>query len=196
MEGRSNCQLGSNGGGSPGDFKLRAARRGSINIHRYHKLMVKLPLRSRPGQSAYLLLCAILMILWNWRCFAIFLQLRMNSLPNFWGPTLVREIKWSVCPDDTGSFCSFLKVPLEYGSTQDYATVAMRMYPATVPPSQRLGTIFTNPGVRRDMTRGDANSARTGPRHLRPRNSGQNRAFAECNIPWQVRYHQLGPARS
>ncbi|KAJ7766610.1 Alpha/Beta hydrolase protein [Mycena metata] len=120
--------------------------------------MVKLPLRSRTGHSAYLLLCAILMILWNWPCFFLQLRMIMNSLS---APTLVREIKWSVCPDDTGSFCFFLKVPLEYGTTQDYATVAMRMYPATVPPSQRLGTIFTNPGG--PGSSGHATLVKTGP---------------------------------
>ncbi|KAJ7154178.1 hypothetical protein C8R46DRAFT_1227785 [Mycena filopes] len=58
------------------------------------------------------------------------------------------QIKWNTCPDDTSFLCSFLDVPLDYSdeASEDYATLAIRLYPATVPPSQRLGTIFTNPG--------------------------------------------------
>ncbi|KAJ7029410.1 Alpha/Beta hydrolase protein [Mycena alexandri] len=130
------------------------------------KPMLKLPLWSRPGH----LLCALLMaqmLLWNWPCFADLFCSQMTSLSNFWVPTaatLAREkseIEWSVCPDDIGFSCSFLRVPLDYGTTGDYATLAMRMYPATVPPSQRLGTIFTNPGG--PGTSGHAILLKTGP---------------------------------
>ncbi|KAJ7137961.1 Alpha/Beta hydrolase protein [Mycena epipterygia] len=69
-----------------------------------------------------------------------------------WHPGLVRQkstITWESCPDHSKLFCAFFAVPLDYSNltgVQDRAIIAMRMYPATVPPSQRLGTIFTNPG--------------------------------------------------
>ncbi|KAJ7706820.1 hypothetical protein B0H17DRAFT_1034569 [Mycena rosella] len=49
----------------------------------------------------------------------------------------------------------------EYLSTEDRAVLALRLYPATVPPSQRLRTIFTNPGG--PGASGHATLLKTGP---------------------------------
>ncbi|KAJ7772887.1 TAP-like protein-domain-containing protein [Mycena maculata] len=81
-------------------------------------------------------------------------------------PNLIRKnssLNWESCPDNSSFFCAFLTVPLDYSNrtTEDTAIIAMRMYPATVPPSQRLGTILTNPGG--PGTSGHATLLKTGP---------------------------------
>jgi hypothetical protein len=40
-------------------------------------------------------------------------------------------------------------VPLDYSypTAEDSSVISMRMLPATVPDSEQLGTIFTNPGA-------------------------------------------------
>ncbi|KAJ6480802.1 Alpha/Beta hydrolase protein [Mycena vitilis] len=120
------------------------------------KSTIRPPSRSGRKRRGFYLPLAFMMAtqiaLWHWS----------TSLPSFWNwklhPTeLVREnstIKWRACPDNASFLCTFLKVPLDYSNhgilppsaPEDYATIAMRLYPATVPTSQRLGTIFTNPG--------------------------------------------------
>ncbi|KAJ6526211.1 TAP-like protein-domain-containing protein [Mycena vulgaris] len=105
-------------------------------------------------------------------CTKLLSHLKMGSTHLDSQPNLVREnstLKWKPCPDDHSFFCAFLLVPLDYSngtgvaqvSTEDRATIAMRVYPATVPTSQRLGTIFTNPGG--PGTSGHATLLKTGP---------------------------------
>ncbi|EMS24286.1 alpha/beta hydrolase, peptidase [Rhodotorula toruloides NP11] len=55
---------------------------------------------------------------------------------------------WYPCPDDSTTLCSFLTVPLDYTDPRPNETVslALRMIPATVPPKEQLGYLFTNPG--------------------------------------------------
>ncbi|KAF7337822.1 hypothetical protein MVEN_02005100 [Mycena venus] len=105
------------------------------------------------------LLLVIQIAFWNWSVAVDNGPWLLKSTTTFWnsGPTLlVREnstIKWRACPDDSSFFCAFLEVPLDYDSSRtsvqlhpQHATLALRMYPATAPASQRLGTIFVNPG--------------------------------------------------
>ncbi|KAJ7720861.1 TAP-like protein-domain-containing protein [Mycena maculata] len=58
------------------------------------------------------------------------------------------HLQWTPCPDNSTFYCSFFAVPLDYAtpSSEDKTVIAMRMYPATVSGSERLGSIFTNPG--------------------------------------------------
>ncbi|GAA5947973.1 hypothetical protein JCM3775_001144 [Rhodotorula graminis] len=57
-------------------------------------------------------------------------------------------IWWSQCPDDSTTYCGFLNVPRDYTDPKadDLVSLALRMIPATVPPKERLGYLFTNPG--------------------------------------------------
>ncbi|KAJ7453101.1 Alpha/Beta hydrolase protein [Mycena latifolia] len=92
---------------------------------------------------------------WDWPICATRLlsRLKTGDLESHRPTNLVREksrLGWEACPDNHSYFCAFLPVPLEYSNrteaTEDRAILALRLYPATVPPTQRLGTIFTNPG--------------------------------------------------
>ncbi|GAA5865149.1 hypothetical protein JCM1840_003923 [Sporobolomyces johnsonii] len=55
---------------------------------------------------------------------------------------------WAPCPDVTDTFCSTLRVPLDYINPKASETVslALRMLPAAVPPKEQLGYLFINPG--------------------------------------------------
>ncbi|KAJ6531058.1 Alpha/Beta hydrolase protein [Mycena capillaripes] len=138
--------------------------------------MLKPPLPSPPRRkfrqyhSPCLALFLVTQIaLWNW-----FLDAGLpgstSSVRN-WAANLAREnskIKWQTCPDDASFFCAFLNVPLDYSNRtatqlfpKNSATIAMRLYPATVPAAERLGTIFTNPGG--PGTSGHATLVKTGP---------------------------------
>ncbi|KAJ7058129.1 hypothetical protein C8F01DRAFT_1371567 [Mycena amicta] len=57
-------------------------------------------------------------------------------------------LRWASCPDNSTFYCTFFPVPLDYDvqDNADKAVLALRMYPATVPLEERLGTIMTNPG--------------------------------------------------
>ncbi|KAJ7319325.1 Alpha/Beta hydrolase protein [Mycena albidolilacea] len=117
-------------------------------------LKLRPPLASSRKPLLYLpclgILLVIQIIVWQWN--------RSDTIPkSFWNSRLdlVREkskIEWKICPDDPSFFCAFLAVPLDYSNRTlmqlhpQAATIAMRLYPATVPSAQRLGTIFTNPG--------------------------------------------------
>ncbi|KAJ7706732.1 hypothetical protein B0H17DRAFT_1192308 [Mycena rosella] len=66
-------------------------------------------------------------------------------------PGLVRTnatLQWTACPDNSTFYCTFFAVPLDYDApaAPDKTVIAMRMFPATVPASERLSSIFTNPG--------------------------------------------------
>lgn len=58
-------------------------------------------------------------------------------------------LDWSPCPDNATFYCSFFTVPLDYSAPweDDKTHIAMRMYPASVGSDERLGSVFTNPGV-------------------------------------------------
>ncbi|KAF7320923.1 hypothetical protein HMN09_00179000 [Mycena chlorophos] len=75
------------------------------------------------------------------------------------------SITWTACPDNSTFYCAFFPVPLDYDtpddSDGDRTVLAMRMFPATVPSEDRLGSIFTNPGGPGGS--GHANLLRTGP---------------------------------
>jgi hypothetical protein len=120
-------------------------------------LKLRPPLASSRKSLLYLpflgVLLVIQVIVWQWS--------RFDTTPkSFWNSRvdLVREkskIEWKICPDDPSFFCAFLAVPLDYSNRTlmqlrpQTATIAMRLYPATAPSAQRLGTIFTNPGARK-----------------------------------------------
>ncbi|KAJ7186421.1 hypothetical protein C8R46DRAFT_1184442 [Mycena filopes] len=57
-------------------------------------------------------------------------------------------LKWTACPDNSTFYCSYFTVPLDYAEPEAEAktVIAMRMFPATVTASERVGSIFTNPG--------------------------------------------------
>ncbi|GAA5900239.1 hypothetical protein JCM8208_002061 [Rhodotorula glutinis] len=57
-------------------------------------------------------------------------------------------IWWSQCPDDSTTYCGFLNVPRDYTDPKadEVVSLALRMIPATVPPKEQLGYLFTNPG--------------------------------------------------
>ncbi|GAA5854844.1 hypothetical protein JCM9279_005534 [Rhodotorula babjevae] len=57
-------------------------------------------------------------------------------------------IWWSQCPDDSTTYCGFLNVPLDYTDPKadEVVSLSLRMIPATVPPKEQLGYLFTNPG--------------------------------------------------
>ncbi|GAA5876330.1 hypothetical protein JCM16303_007102 [Sporobolomyces ruberrimus] len=57
-------------------------------------------------------------------------------------------IFWSQCPDSQEHYCSFHRVPLDYTNPKPNETVslALRMLPSTVSPSEQLGYLFINPG--------------------------------------------------
>ncbi|GAA5932039.1 uncharacterized protein JCM15063_001107 [Sporobolomyces koalae] len=63
-------------------------------------------------------------------------------------PPSTAGIFWSPCPDSLETYCSFLRVPLDYTNPKQNETVslALRMLPATAPPAEQLGYLFTNPG--------------------------------------------------
>ncbi|KAB5588106.1 Hydrolase [Ceratobasidium theobromae] len=58
------------------------------------------------------------------------------------------KISWSPCPDSNTTQCALLDVPMDYSDPSNNQTVSifLRKFPATVPESQRLGSILTNPG--------------------------------------------------
>jgi pimeloyl-ACP methyl ester carboxylesterase len=58
----------------------------------------------------------------------------------------VNGLTWASC--GTGVDCANLEVPLEYGDSRDKrtASIALARYKATVPGSQRLGSLLVNPG--------------------------------------------------
>lgn len=58
----------------------------------------------------------------------------------------VNGLTWTTC--GTGVDCATLEVPLEYGDPKDKrtASLALARYNATVPESQRLGSLLVNPG--------------------------------------------------
>lgn len=60
----------------------------------------------------------------------------------------VKPIHWTNCPDVSGFKCGFVDLPMDYldSNCPDRVNVALRMYPATVPSKQRLGSLFFNPG--------------------------------------------------
>ncbi|KAF7341146.1 hypothetical protein MVEN_01849400 [Mycena venus] len=103
---------------------------------------------SRP--RIVLVIAFLLASLWNWG--TIFSSpLRLAVSPYSQRSTIIREnatIQWTACPDNSTFYCSFFAVPLDYEapSAEDNVVIAMRMFPATVPTSERLGSIFTNPG--------------------------------------------------
>ncbi|KAJ7739563.1 Alpha/Beta hydrolase protein [Mycena metata] len=92
-----------------------------------------------------------------------------SNLANFWAsshPLIVREnstLKWEACPDNSTFYCSYFTVPLDYDEpdAEDKTVIAMRMFPAPVTASERLGSIFTNPGGPGGS--GHAGLLRTGP---------------------------------
>ncbi|KAJ7080072.1 Alpha/Beta hydrolase protein [Mycena crocata] len=101
----------------------------------------KKPLSSRP--PIIVLLAFILVALWN---ISHTLHPRDRS-PDI----LLRQestLQWTACPDNSTFYCTFFAVPLGYDapSSGDETVIAMRMFPATVSNSDRLGSIFTNPG--------------------------------------------------
>ncbi|KAJ6622149.1 TAP-like protein-domain-containing protein [Mycena sp. CBHHK59/15] len=109
------------------------------------------------------LLLATFPWLWNWG-FTSYEPQSYSSLE--WRSTLVREkstLAWRACPDNSTFFCSFLTVPLDYSNptAPDNSVVAIRLYPASVSHSERLGTIFTNPGG--PGTSGHATLLKNGP---------------------------------
>ncbi|GAA5911741.1 uncharacterized protein JCM6883_001253 [Sporobolomyces salmoneus] len=57
-------------------------------------------------------------------------------------------IHWTPCPDSHETYCSFHRVPLDYTNPKLNETVslALRMLPSTVAPSEHLGYLFINPG--------------------------------------------------
>jgi len=73
--------------------------------------------------------------------------------PSFF-PQITRPnstITWTICPDSTPNatfYCHFLPLPLDYEEEEsnEKAIIAMRMFPSTVDESERLGSLFTNPG--------------------------------------------------
>ncbi|KAJ7289246.1 Alpha/Beta hydrolase protein [Mycena rebaudengoi] len=92
-----------------------------------------------------------------------------HSLPSGSKETILPEIRntaplqWTPCPDMSSFRCSFFTVPLDYSNptAEDSSVIAIRMLPATVPDSERLGTIFTNPGG--PGTSGHSFLVRSGP---------------------------------
>nr|GAT54870.1 predicted protein [Mycena chlorophos] len=76
-------------------------------------------------------------------------------------------LEWTACPDNSTFYCTFFEVPLDYDVPDDPDTdpdnvvLAMRVFPATVPVEERLGSIFMNPGGPGGS--GHASLLRTGP---------------------------------
>ncbi|KAJ7438206.1 Alpha/Beta hydrolase protein [Mycena galericulata] len=116
---------------------------------------------SRPSYRRLILLGALfLTLLWNDRTLSQFQfqfeeelrqallrwkdRLSSPSVPVRPGATL----QWTSCPDNSTFYCSFFTVPLDYVAPRSdgKTVIAMRMFPATVSASERLGSIFTNPG--------------------------------------------------
>ncbi|KAJ7453146.1 Alpha/Beta hydrolase protein [Mycena latifolia] len=94
----------------------------------------------------------------------VFLGLKLST--HLSRSTLVRPsatLHWMACPDNSTFYCTFFEVPLDYDapSAEDKTVIAMRMFPATVPNSERLGSIFTNPGGPGGS--GHASLLKTGP---------------------------------
>lgn len=110
----------------------------------------KTTLTSRP--RLIVLVALLLASFWHGSSFSNAV-LRLTTLSSSQRPVILREnatIQWAACPDNSTFYCSFFTVPLDYDapSAEDKTAIAMRMFPATVPTSERLGSIFTNPGVR------------------------------------------------
>jgi hypothetical protein len=110
------------------------------------------PLASRPRVIA-ILITLLLASFWNGSSILDAL-LRLTAVSSAPRSILIREnatIQWTACPDNSTFYCSFFAVPLDYDapSAEDKTVIAMRMFPATVPSAERLGSLFTNPGVSR-----------------------------------------------
>ncbi|GAA6058896.1 hypothetical protein JCM10212_002848 [Sporobolomyces blumeae] len=95
--------------------------------------------RGRSFKPVVLVLAVALLSLWRYSGHTL-LTLRNLAAPP--------GVFWSACPDHAESYCSFLRVPLDYTAPRPNETVslALRMLPATVPPSEQLGYLFINPG--------------------------------------------------
>ncbi|GAA5978813.1 hypothetical protein JCM5350_004830 [Sporobolomyces pararoseus] len=91
---------------------------------------------------AFVLLASNLWVLSSW----IKPYLARSVGSNF--PPSTSSIFWSPCPDSHETFCSVHRVPLDYTNPKPNETVslALRMLPSTVPPSEQLGYLFINPG--------------------------------------------------
>ncbi|KAJ6563646.1 Alpha/Beta hydrolase protein [Mycena vulgaris] len=103
-----------------------------------------------PTRPRFTIVVALLLVsLWNASSIShVILSLKSSILPR---SILVRDnatLQWTACPDNSTFYCSYFTVPLDYAvpSSPDKTVIAMRMFPATVPNSERLGSIFTNPG--------------------------------------------------
>lgn len=118
-------------------------------VEKRGELSQKRALTSRPR---FIIVVALLLAsLWNTGHLSHALLGWKDGL--FSPPVLVRAnatLQWTQCPDNSTFYCSFFAVPLDYAtpSSEAKTVIAMRMFPATVSASERLGSIFTNPGVR------------------------------------------------
>ncbi|KAJ6622216.1 Alpha/Beta hydrolase protein [Mycena sp. CBHHK59/15] len=110
-----------------------------------------------------LVVVVALLLVSLWNASSISHAIRNCNVPR---RVLVRPnatLQWTACPDNSTFYCSFFAVPLDYSDplSDDKTVIAMRMFPATVPKSARLGSIFTNPGGPGGS--GHAGLLRTGP---------------------------------
>ncbi|KAL5044683.1 hypothetical protein BDW71DRAFT_215546 [Aspergillus fruticulosus] len=62
--------------------------------------------------------------------------------------TPTSPLHWTPCPSNSALDCTTLTAPLEYADPHNgqLATIPLARYAATVPASQRKGTLLTNPG--------------------------------------------------
>ncbi|KAF7314917.1 hypothetical protein MIND_00005600 [Mycena indigotica] len=107
---------------------------------------------SRYTKSLFLALLLLLAIFFPWHSTEFDWTRHFSSnLLKIPPPLLHRphtSLRWRECPDNSTFYCTFFEVPLDYDAPNDpeKTVIAMRMFPATVSSSERLGSVFTNPG--------------------------------------------------